>query len=87
MGSKSRSFQRTSVLVCLRRVGVSVVDDRPQETLYGCLDNITLQVHMLEEHTQVRLGFILPGCLESLSLNKGGVLLGVQTRTAITPTP
>jgi hypothetical protein len=51
---KARRTQKTRVTAYLRRLGLSLVDDKPQETLYGCLDHIQVVAAITHEHNTVR---------------------------------
>jgi hypothetical protein len=54
-GGGSRLFQNTRVGVYVRRVGVSLVDDRPQETLYASLEHVNLMADLTPAHVTVSL--------------------------------
>ncbi len=48
-------FRKTTITVYVRRVGLSLVDDKPQETLYASLDHINLRTDLASEHLTVGL--------------------------------
>ena len=62
----------------VRRVGISIIDGKPQETLYGSLDHLQLRTDVTDEH--LTLSLTVEGLQIDNQLENAGFAVLVQPR-------
>lgn len=72
-------FRHTSVSVYVRRVGISFVDDRPQETLYASFEHVSLVADITPAH--VTVGLTVEGLQVDNQLENAGYAVVLAPRT------
>ena len=76
-------FQTTRVGVYVRRVGISLVDDRPQETLYASLEHVNLVADLTPAHLTV--GLTVEGLQVDNQLENAGYAVVLAPRAIVPP--